>query len=223
MADLNKLCRIIGYQFNDISHLQLAMTHRSAAGQHNERLEFLGDSVLSVVIAEELFHRFPKVNEGALTRMRSALVKGDTLSEIGLEFELGDYIRLGAGELKSGGFRRASILADAVEAIIGAVYLDSDFATVKALLLRWYQTRLDTVQPVNQKDAKTRLQEYLQGRRLPLPEYVVTEITGESHRQEFTVECRTSELNQPVVAKGSSRRKAEQIAAAKVLEQIHGR
>ncbi|MGC9491732.1 ribonuclease III [Vibrio genomosp. F10] len=220
-SPIEKLQKNIGYQFNDTDHLELALTHRSAHGKHNERLEFLGDSILSFVIADDLYHRFPKVNEGDMSRMRATLVRGHTLAELGREFELGDYLKLGPGELKSGGFRRDSILADAVEAIIGAVYLDSDTEQVRQVILSWYKTRLDAIEPgVSQKDPKTRLQEFLQGRRKPLPEYIVTNIKGEAHNQEFTVSCEVAGLGQPVIGKGTSRRKAEQAAAGTALEQL---
>ncbi|CDU05587.1 MULTISPECIES: ribonuclease III [Vibrio] len=220
-SPIDKLERKIGYQFNDADLIHLALTHRSAAGKHNERLEFLGDSILSFVIADDLYHRFPKVNEGDMSRMRATLVRGHTLAELGREFELGDYLKLGPGELKSGGFRRDSILADAVEAIIGAVYLDSDTETVRGIILSWYQSRLEAIQPgVSQKDPKTRLQEFLQGRRNPLPVYTVTNIKGEAHNQEFTVECEVAGVDKPVIGKGTSRRKAEQAAAETALEQL---
>ncbi|MGO2320437.1 MAG: ribonuclease III [Vibrio toranzoniae] len=220
-SSIDKLERKIGYQFNDADLIHLALTHRSAAGKHNERLEFLGDSILSFVIADDLYHRFPKVNEGDMSRMRATLVRGHTLAELGREFELGDYLKLGPGELKSGGFRRDSILADAVEAIIGAVYLDSDTETVRRIILSWYQSRLEAIQPgVSQKDPKTRLQEFLQGRRNPLPVYTVTNIKGEAHNQEFTVECEVAGVDKPVIGKGTSRRKAEQAAAETALEQL---
>ncbi|TKF35553.1 ribonuclease III [Vibrio kanaloae] len=220
-SPIDKLERKIGYQFNDADLIHLALTHRSAAGKHNERLEFLGDSILSFVIADDLYHRFPKVNEGDMSRMRATLVRGHTLAELGREFELGDYLKLGPGELKSGGFRRDSILADAVEAIIGAVYLDSDTDTVRRIILSWYQSRLEAIQPgVSQKDPKTRLQEFLQGRRNPLPVYTVTNIKGEAHNQEFTVECEVAGVDKPVIGKGTSRRKAEQAAAETALEQL---
>ena len=220
-SPIDKLERKIGYQFNDADLIHLALTHRSAAGKHNERLEFLGDSILSFVIADDLYHRFPKVNEGDMSRMRATLVRGHTLAELGREFELGDYLKLGPGELKSGGFRRDSILADAVEAIIGAIYLDSDTETVRGIILSWYQSRLDAIQPgVSQKDPKTRLQEFLQGRRNPLPVYTVTNIKGEAHNQEFTVECEVAGVDKPVIGKGTSRRKAEQAAAETALEQL---
>jgi len=220
-SPIDKLERKIGYQFKDTDLIHLALTHRSAAGKHNERLEFLGDSILSFVIADDLYHRFPKVNEGDMSRMRATLVRGHTLAELGREFALGDYLKLGPGELKSGGFRRDSILADAVEAIIGAIYLDSDTETIRGIILSWYKTRLDAIQPgVSQKDPKTRLQEFLQGRRNPLPVYTVTNIKGEAHNQEFTVECKVAGVDKPVIGKGTSRRKAEQAAAETALEQL---
>ena len=221
-SPLQRLERKIGYKFNDEGFLKLALTHRSANGTHNERLEFLGDSILSFVVADELYHRFPKVDEGDMSRMRATLVRGHTLAELGREFELGDYLFLGPGELKSGGFRRDSILADAVEAIIGGIYLDSDTEVIRGIILAWYKTRLDSIEPgVSQKDPKTRLQEYLQGRRKPLPTYTVTKIKGEAHNQEFTIECIVAGLDEPVIGKGSSRRKAEQSAADIALGQVN--
>ncbi|MGF1763112.1 ribonuclease III [Aliivibrio kagoshimensis] len=218
---INRLQRKIGYEFVNPELINLALTHRSANGKHNERLEFLGDSILSFVIADELYHRFPSVDEGDMSRMRATLVRGHTLAELGREFMLGDYLFLGPGELKSGGFRRDSILADAVEAIIGAIYLDSNTEEVRKIILAWYHSRLETIEPgVSQKDPKTRLQEHLQGRRLPLPAYNVTNIKGEAHNQEFTVECDISGMEKPVVGKGSSRRKAEQAAAEIALGQL---
>lgn len=218
---IKRLSQKIGYTFNDPTLLLQALTHRSAKGAHNERLEFLGDSILGFVIAETLFNKFPRENEGDLTRMRSSLVKGVTLAEIARNFALGDHLILGPGELKSGGHRRDSILEDAVEAIIGAVFLDSDIVTCKALVLTWFEQRLNEIKPgQTQKDPKTRLQEYLQGRKIPLPLYEVIETTGQSHNQEFTVRCTTSEIDNAVVTKGASRRKAEQAAARKVLDII---
>lgn len=211
----------LGYQFDDAELISLALTHRSANSKHNERLEFLGDSILSFVIADDLYHRFPKINEGDMSRMRATLVRGKTLAELGREFQLGDYLKLGPGELKSGGFRRDSILADAVEAIIGAIYMDSNIEVVRGIILAWYQRRLEEIEPgASQKDPKTRLQEFLQGRRKPLPAYTVTNIKGEAHNQEFTVSCEVAGINQPVVGKGTSRRKAEQAAAELALEQL---
>ncbi len=216
-----RLSAIIGYSFNDQSLLLRALTHRSAKGGHNERLEFLGDSILGFIIAETLYEKFPKQNEGELTRMRSSLVKGVTLADIARDFNLGEFLILGPGELKSGGHRRDSILEDAVEAIIGAVYIDSDIYTCKDLVLKWFEKRLKAIKPgQEQKDPKTRLQEYLQGRKIPIPQYDVINTTGQSHNQEFTVRCTTPELSIEVTTKGTSRRKAEQSAAEKVLAKV---
>lgn len=215
---IKRLSKVIGYHFVKPELLIQALTHRSAKGQHNERLEFLGDSILGFVIAEALFEKFPKHDEGDLTRMRSSLVKGVTLAEIGRDFKLGDHLILGPGELKSGGHRRESILEDAIEAIIGAVYLDSDLFQSKKLILSWFAERLSAIKPGNeQKDPKTRLQEYLQGRKISLPLYDVIDTSGQSHNQQFTVRCITEVIDCEVIAKGSSRRKAEQGAAQQVL------
>ena len=170
MDQLERLQRKINYQFKDKALLKQALTHRSAAKFHNERLEFLGDAILNLTIAEALYHQFPKSDEGDLSRMRATLVREPTLAGIAREFELGDYMLLGPGELKSGGFRRESILADCIEAIIGAISLDSHLAEASQVVRKWYQTLLQEIKPGdNQKDPKTRLQEYLQGHRLPLP------------------------------------------------------
>lgn len=218
---ITKLSKKIGYTFNEPSLLTQALTHRSAKGQHNERLEFLGDSILGFVIAEALFEQFPKHDEGDLTRMRSSLVKGVTLAELGRDFDLGEYLILGPGELKSGGHRRESILEDAIEAIIGAVYLDSDISCCKALILSWFAQRLNEIKPGNeQKDPKTRLQEYLQGRKIALPVYDVIDTSGQSHNQQFIVRCLTEVIDKEVIAKGTSRRKAEQAAAMQVLNLL---
>lgn len=221
IKNLPRLCRTLGYEFKNIELLKQALTHRSAANKHNERLEFLGDSILSIVISDALYHQFPKATEGDLSRMRATLVRGDTLTLIAKEFKLGDYLNLGPGELKSGGFRRESILADAVEAIIGAIYLDTGIEPITELLLMWYKQRLAEIKPgVNQKDAKTQLQEHLQGFKKPLPEYKVVSIKGEAHDQTFTVECRIDGLKETKIGVGSSRRKAEQLAAAQILELV---
>ncbi|WP_291968770.1 ribonuclease III [Candidatus Symbiopectobacterium sp.] len=216
---INRLQRKLGYTFQRYDLLLQALTHRSANSKHNERLEFLGDSILSFVIANALYHRFPRVDEGDMSRMRATLVRGNTLAEIAREFELGECLRLGPGELKSGGFRRESILADTVEALIGGIFLDSDIQNIERLILNWYQTRLDEISPgVKQKDPKTRLQEFLQGRHLPLPTYLVVQVRGEAHDQEFTIHCMISGFNEPVIGMGSSRRKAEQAAAEQALK-----
>ncbi|NMP29964.1 ribonuclease III [Thalassotalea sp. M1531] len=219
---LARLSKRIGYQFNEQRLLLQALTHRSAKGEHNERLEFLGDSILGFVIAEQLFTQFPKQSEGDLTRMRSSLVRGVTLAEMARDFKLGEHLILGPGEKKSGGHRRDSILEDAVEAIIGAIYLDSDINTCKQQVLTWFKPRLAEIKPgITQKDPKTRLQEYLQARKISLPSYEVIDIKGQSHNQEFTVKCTTEISQKEIITKGTSRRKAEQAAAEKVLEMIN--
>lgn len=221
-TDLNALFNVLGYQFKDVNNLRLALTHRSAKGHHNERLEYLGDAVLGMVVADALFRRFPDQPEGKLTRMRSSLVKGVTLAELGNEFGLGAFLLLGPGELKSGGFRRSSILADAVEAIIGAIYLESGLDVCQERILTWLKSRIERLDPdEHPKDHKTRLQEYLQGRKLPLPEYEVVDIRGQSHDQTFAVECRVTGLSKPIKSIGSSRRKAEQQAAEMALRELN--
>ncbi|CBY85758.1 MULTISPECIES: ribonuclease III [Haemophilus] len=224
MNHLDRLERKIGYCFNDIVLLKQALTHRSAATQHNERLEFLGDSILNFTIAEALYHQFPRCNEGELSRMRATLVRESTLAILARQFELGDYMSLGSGELKNGGFRRESILADCVEAIIGAMSLDQGLAVTTQVIRNWYQQLLAEIKPGdNQKDAKTRLQEYLQGKHLPLPTYEVINIQGEAHCQIFTVKCKVKsagKIDRTFVAKGSSRRKAEQAAAEQILKEL---
>ncbi|PHM46275.1 ribonuclease III [Xenorhabdus mauleonii] len=217
----NRLQRKLGYTFTQQDLLLQALTHRSASSKHNERLEFLGDSILSFVIANALYHRFPRVDEGDMSRMRATLVRGNTLAELAREFELGECLRLGPGELKSGGHRRESILADSIEALIGAIFLDSDINMIEKIILNWYETRLNEISPGDkQKDPKTRLQEYLQGRHLPLPTYLVVQVRGEAHDQEFTIHCQVSGFEQPVRGVGSSRRKAEQAAAEQALKQL---
>lgn len=221
MQHLDRLQKKIGYQFAALGLLKQALTHRSAAKIHNERLEFLGDGILNLAIAEALYHQFPKCNEGELSRMRATLVREQTLADLARQFELGDYIALGSGELKSGGFRRASILADAVEAVIGAMSLDSDLINAINKVREWYQPMLQQIKPgENQKDPKTRLQEYLQAKRLPLPSYEVTNIKGEAHCQTFTVECNVPNLDRTFIGVAGSRRKAEQAAAEQILKEL---
>lgn len=221
MSDYDRLCRELGHVFSQPQLLQQALTHRSAASINNERLEFMGDAILSFVVSTELYQRFADIDEGRLSRLRATLVKGETLAEIARGLALGDYLVLGSGELKSGGFRRDSILADALEAVIGAVYLDSDIATTRDLVLRLLAPRLEQLHPAMAlKDPKTRLQETLQSRALPLPEYTVLKMTGKSHCQSFTVGCKVAALDMYATAEGSSRRKAEQHAAEKILGQL---
>jgi ribonuclease-3 len=218
---LQALSRRIGYQFRDTSRLELALTHRSYGGKNNERLEFLGDSIVNFVIGEALFQRFPQAREGQLSRLRARLVKGQTLAELAREFELGECLRLGSGEMKSGGYRRDSILADGVEALIGAIYLDAGMDVAKARVLSWYATRLEAIDlQDNQKDPKTRLQEFLQSRQAALPRYEVVSVEGEAHAQVFTIECHVEMLEDHTLGVGSSRRHAEQQAAEKALETL---
>jgi ribonuclease-3 len=201
-----------------MSLFELALTHRSCGKKNNERLEFLGDSILNFVIADDLFARFPKAKEGELSRLRARMVKGVTLSEVARELGLGDYLRLGSGELKSGGYRRDSILADAVEAIIGAIYLDTDMETARGFILSWFKERLDKLDlNESMKDSKTRLQEFLQSRRLALPEYELMNVEGEAHEQTFYIDCRVEGLKKAEKGIGSSRRQAEQEAAKNAL------
>ncbi|MDY6798771.1 MAG: ribonuclease III [Pseudomonadota bacterium] len=219
--DLDRLQRQIGYDFSDPELLNLALTHRSFGNSNNERLEFLGDSIVNMVIAEHLYLNFEKAREGQLSRLRARMVKGVTLAEIGREFGLGDYLRLGSGELKSGGYRRESILADAVESIIGAIYLDSDFYTCRERVLCWFRERLARLDLQDtQKDPKTRLQEYLQSRQYPLPSYKVVSVDGEAHQQIFHVCCELNSLDRKTTGTGSSRRVAEQEAARNALREL---
>lgn len=218
-VDLERLCRRLGYKFKKIAHLKQALTHCSVGSVNNERYEFLGDSILSFVIAHALFKRFPDQSEGQLSRLRAFLVKGEMLAEIANEISLGDYLYLGQGELKSGGFRRASILADALEAIIAAVFLDGDFAESEKLILMLYQSRLEDENLNNNlKDAKTQLQEYLQAKKSPLPEYSLLKIEGEEHEQLFYVNCKVK--GKTTLGCGNNRRKAEQQAAQLLLQQL---
>ena len=210
-----------GYQFKDLGLLSLALTHRSAAKQHNERLEFLGDAVLGMVAADWLYEHFPKEPEGKLTRMRASLVKGDTMAKIAQETFLGDLISLGSGEMKSGGHRRASILADVVEALLGAIYLEAGLEQTRLVILRLLSSRMEKLDPnAHPKDFKTRLQEYLQSRKLPLPLYEVVNIQGQDHAQTFTVSCTIESLSSKIEGVGPSRRRAEQQAAEFAIAKI---
>jgi len=219
----NRLCKRLSYRFKDPSLLETAMTHRSARGLNNERLEFLGDAILGLVIARALYEKFPGASEGQLSRLRASLVKRDTLAKLALELDLGECLFLGTGELKSGGFRRSSILADAVEALIGAVERDGGLEAAQELVLHLYRQRLEEVDLQRaSKDPKTRLQELLQGRAMPLPQYEVSEVNGKVHNQTFIVECQVEALGITSRGKGTSRRKAEQAAAELALLKIEG-
>jgi ribonuclease-3 len=216
---LNTLEAKLDYQFKSAGLLEQALTHRSHSAKHNERLEFLGDSVLNCAIATLLYDRFSRIDEGDLSRLRANLVKQASLAEIAQRLELSRYLRLGEGELKSGGFRRPSILADTVEAIFGAIFIDADFETASKVIAKLYQPVMETVDPKTLgKDAKTLLQEYLQGRKLALPIYTVVATHGAAHSQEFEVECAIPKLEVQVVGTGGSRRAAEQEAAKRALE-----
>lgn len=212
-----------GHVFSDPELRRRALTHRSAGARNNERLEFLGDALVNLIIAEALFTRFPRADEGSLTRARAQLVREESLAQVARELELGDQLELGPGELKSGGFRRDSILADAVEALIGAIYLDAGFDTCRTRVLAWFEQRLvEMPDGVPEKDPKTRLQEWLQGKGFALPEYRLLRSEGDDHEKIFHVACVTSTPPCEAEGDGSSRRQAEQRAALAVLIQLSG-
>ncbi len=218
------LLEALAYQPADLALFETALTHRSADGPSNERLEFLGDAVLGLVTAQYLFERFPDADEGSLSQLRSRLVSGESLAQLAAGLGLGELLVLGPGELKSGGFRRESILADALEALCGAVYLDGGLEASRAALLRLLAPALQALsQPAELKDPKTRLQELLQARGLPLPRYSVESVDGELHAQVFRVTCEVEPMAAQATASGSSRRRAEQAAAARVLERIQAK
>jgi ribonuclease-3 len=209
----------LSYRFDDPGLLRQALTHRSFGSPNNERLEFLGDGVLNCLIAAQLYHRFPNLAEGNLSRLRASLVNQETLSRLAQSLDLGGHLRLGEGELKSGGFRRPSILADALEALIGAVYLDGGFGAAADAVARLYAPLLAELDPRTEgKDPKTLLQELLQGRRLGLPVYNVVQVSGEAHEQQFRVECLIPQLEIRTEGEGPSRRAAEQNAARAAYE-----
>jgi ribonuclease-3 len=213
--------RQTGYRCRDSSLVEAALTHRSVAGVNNERLEFLGDGVLNCVVADLLYRRYARADEGELSRLRARLVRGEALAAIATELEVGDQLRLGPGELRTGGFRRRSILADALEALFGAIYLDGGFEAAYAAIARVFEPRVEELAGMaDLKDPKTRLQEYLQGRGLTLPRYSVERIEGESHMQRFSVTCEVAALGLRASGQGASRRGAEQEAARQVLEAI---
>ena len=218
-AALRHLQQTLGYEFHQLDLLKQALTHRSFAAKNNERFEFVGDAILNYTVAKMLFVAFPKLSEGELSRLRANLVNQDTLAEMALAMQVGDALYLGQGELKSGGFRRPSILADAMEAMFAAISFDADFARAEKVVRNLFAERIKSIDPGDSgKDAKTRLQEYLQARQQPLPAYNVLEIRGEPHAQSFTVECAVADCR--ALAVGSNRRKAEQDAARQILEQL---
>jgi ribonuclease-3 len=218
---MDKLQQKINYQFKDIALLKLALTHRSMGKNNNERLEFLGDSILGLVISRELYKRFDHVDEGKLSRLRSHLVRGQTLAQLARELELSDILILGPGELKSGGFRRESIQADAVEAIFGAVLLDSGFETINTVILDLYCDLLDGINPNDSlKDPKTQLQEYLQKRGNTLPKYDLVKTVGKDHNAVFTVNCSLQDQAMQVEQAAKSIKRAEQLCAQILLDKL---
>lgn len=221
-ADLNVLEERIGYLFKDRQLLRMALTHRSFGAQHNERLEFIGDSLLNCAMALELYRRFPEINEGVMSRVRASLVCQDALHEVALRLGFPDYLRMGEGEIKSGGSHRPSILADAVESVFGAIFMDADdFRVVQQVIGRLFADSLAHVNPDKDgKDAKTQLQEYLQGRHIALPEYTVVAVRGAAHQQEFDVDCYVKKFNLHTSGTAASRRAAEQKAAGKALASL---
>jgi ribonuclease III len=221
MSALPVLQTRIAYSFTQPELLQQALTHRSFSANNNERLEFLGDSVLNFIIAHQLFNLFPDLPEGDLSRLRAKLVKEASLAELAISLNLGDALKLGEGELKSAGWRRPSILADALEAIVGAVYLDGGFAAAEQVVALLYRDTLTTINPnAIDKDSKSQLQEYLQSKKMDLPEYQVVSIEGEAHAQTFTVQCLIKKLKLTTTGAGTSRRVAEQQAAKLAMEKI---
>ncbi len=222
-TNLDDLQSRLGYRFQSIEHLEFALTHRSMGPAHNERLEFLGDSIVNFVVAEALYRRYPDAREGKLTRMRASLVRGQSLSQLARRLQLGESIRLGSGERKSGGRRRDSILADAMEAVIGAIFLDGGMVACQECITTWLESELASVNP-NQvdKDPKTALQEWLQREKKELPIYRVLEVQGPAHQQTFHVQVQVQGLDLFPVGTGTSRREAEQAAAADALIQLSG-
>ena len=217
----SSVARQLGHSFSDQTLLRTALTHRSFGVPNNERLEFLGDGILDCTIAAALFNRFPDLPEGDLSRLRANLVNQDALHQLALGLNIGDALRLGEGELKSGGALRPSILADALEALFGAIYLDAGFVAAQAIIEKLYAPLLAKLKPGEfQKDAKTRLQEWLQGRKKPLPRYQLLEATGAAHEQRFEVACEIESPSLRTVGHGSSRRIAEQVAADKALKEL---
>ncbi|HZP64760.1 MAG TPA: ribonuclease III [Rudaea sp.] len=212
----------LAYDFRDPALRELALSHRSIGARNNERLEFLGDALVNMLVAELLYERFPKSDEGELTRLRARLVSEPALAGIARELELGDQLRLGPGELKSGGFRRDSILADAFEALIAAVYLDGGWAACRDTVRALFEAPLARTSPDEGKDAKTRLQEHLQAHGLSLPIYELIAATGAEHAKVFDVSCAVAALGLRTEGRGGSRRAAEQAAAAAALAAIHG-
>ncbi len=222
IRDPGVLCEKLQLTFNDPNLFTMALTHRSAGNRNNERLEFLGDAILGFVIAQKLFEKFPDASEGVLSRLRANLVNQGSLAELSREHDIGNFLILGSGELKSGGFRRDSILSDTLEAIIGAITIDQGVAVCQEWVLKLFADKVAHLSLDDwQKDPKTRLQEFLQSKKLGLPEYHLLLMTGAAHAQMFQVECRTSLVSEPTIGSGSSRKKAEQTAAENMLRTLN--
>ena len=217
------LKKSLDYSFNDVRLLEQALTHRSAPGANNERFEFLGDAVLDFVISEVVFRAHPMAPEGDLSRLRSSLVKDTSLAALAADLGVGEHLIMGSGERKTGGHRRESILADALEAIFGAVYLDAGFDAARVVIERSFGERLEDFPSVDElRDPKTRLQEWLQARQLGLPEYELVEVTGQAHRQRFEISCKVEGMSMTTTGTGTSRRNAEQESAMKMLDELSG-
>jgi ribonuclease III len=217
----DELLQKLGYEFKQEELLRIALTHRSKGGDNNERLEFLGDAVINFVVAEILYYRFPTASEGELSRWRATLVNRDALALLASQFDLGPHLLLGQGEMRSGGAARPSILSCAMEAVIGAVYLDSGYAVARTCIERWYQSQLQALSSASShKDPKTLLQEHLQSKRVSLPIYTVETIEGEAHQQRFIVSCNVEDMKLKTVGTGTSRRRAEQEAAQAMLDEL---
>ena len=221
MVDLNELMNRLGHRFRNVKLLESALSHRSVGSDNNERLEFLGDSVLGFVIASELYQRHFRAQEGELSQMRASVVNGDVLARLSIDLGINKNLRLGIGECKSGGKSRPSILADALEAVVGAIYIDAGLEICRRCLLNWYGEQVDNLSRITpNKDAKSRLQEWLQARKFPLPMYEI-KVTGEAHAQTFTVMCSVEGLPNKTQGVSSRRRRAEQIAAERFLELLN--
>ncbi len=221
MKNLNLLQVELGYYFSDIQLLELALTHRSVSSNNNERLEFLGDSLINHVVAEHVYRKFPRISEGPLSRIRAALVRRESLAELGINLKIGEYLLLGAGECKSGGRHRKSILADAVEAVVGAIYIDGGFEIAREIILVLYSAKFSAMsEDLAEKDAKTRIQEYTQAKGLELPIYELESVSGDAHQPMYHVVCKINGSGQVGRGSAQSRQEAEQIAASLILSVL---
>jgi len=221
VKNLNLLQVELGYYFSDIQLLELALTHRSVSSNNNERLEFLGDSLINHVVAEHVYRKFPRISEGPLSRIRAALVRRESLAELGINLKIGEYLLLGAGECKSGGRHRKSILADAVEAVVGAIYIDGGFEIAREIILVLYSAKFSAMsEDLAEKDSKTRIQEYTQAKGLELPIYELESVSGDAHQPIYHVVCRINGSDRVGRGSAQSRQEAEQIAASLVLSAL---